>query len=210
MTRQVLSQAGTSLADVYDVKGSVAGIERLDVAEIKGVHDLGPQIHSERLISFFLIASSGAVAQSTAWNVTLGGFPDSINRLMAIYVLANNSARVDACTVSLNNASSGIDQVLWEWDSADDLESRTRWNDGAAVGTFTGLRPIINVPGGLPNLITRVDDERLMPTLVFRGLTLGFGAGDVTTRALIQIARPNSGAPPAGAPSSHGLPIPSW
>jgi len=208
-SRKILSQAGTSLADVYDVEGSVVGLENLDVSDIKGVHDLGPQIHSERLLVFSLLADSTAINQSTAFDIELGAFPDSINRVLSVFVLADVTGGFSFCSVAIRDSGSLVDHIIWAWDSVDDLESQVRWAE-PAVGTHIALRPTALVAGGLPTIIARTGASRTMPSLFFRGQTLAFGAGTVRARAQIQVARPDRGAPAPGAPSSHGLPIPSW
>jgi len=208
-SRKILSQAGVSLADVYDVEGSVVGLENLDVSDIKGVHDLGPQIHSERLQVFNLIADSTAVAQNVTWNIELGAFPDSINRLLSVFVMADTAARTAHCAISIRDPLSLIDHVIWAWQSVVDIEANLLWA-APTVGTQVGLRVLAGPRGDVPTLIARTGASAAMPTLFFRGLSLGFGAGTVRVRALIQIARPDEGNPAPGAPSSHGLPIPSW
>jgi len=209
-TRKILSQAGISLADIYDVEGSVVGLEELDVSDIKGVQDLGPVIHSERLNTFHLIADSGAILQNATWNVELGAFPDSVNRILSIFVLANIAARTSYCSVAIHDPNTVVDHPIWVWDTTDDVESQIRWELGAGPQTFFALRPSHDVAGGAPNLLVRTGARWQMPSLFFRGVASGFGAGTVQVRALIQVARPDHGAPPPGAPSSHGLPIPSW
>lgn len=209
-SRKILSQAGVSLADVYDIEGSVVGLEELDVTGIKGVHDLGPQIHSERLNVFGLTADSTALAQDTNWDVELGAFPDSINRILSITAVADVSGRVNHCVVSINDPQSNADHPIWIWDNTDDASSQMRWNDGGGVATVFALRPIQNLLGGAPTLLARTGASAAMPSLFFRGRTASFGAGTVQVQALIQVIRPDAGAPPPGAPSSHGLPIPSW
>lgn len=208
--RKILSQAGTSLADVYDIEGSIAGLEELDVRDIKGVHDLGPQIHSERLLVFNLQIDGTAVLQSVNWGIFLGSFPDSINRVLSATVIADTAARVDFCSILIEDTVNDREHLIWAWDSADDVESRVRWNPGTGATTETVLRPSSNIAGGLPTLIARTGGSSAMPNLVFRGRSLAFGAGTVQALALIQVARPDRGAPSAGDPSSHGLPIPSW
>jgi len=207
-SRKILSQAGTSLADVYDIEGSVVGLEELDVSDIKGVHDLGPQIHSERLQSFIVEASSGSLAQTITWGITTGGIPDSINRLLAVTVIANNAARVDHCSVAIQEQSNSREIPIWVWDTNDDDEQQVEWSiDGAASSTKFHLRSLGQQP---LELLTRLGTTLEMPQLIFRGVTATFGAGNVTVRALYHLARPNSGNPPAGEASSHGLPIPGW
>ena len=206
-SRKILSQAGTSLADVYDVEGSVVGLEELDVAEIKGVHDLGPTIHSERLRTFLLRADTTLINQSTVWNVTLGALPDSINRLLSIAVIADTAAVIDHCQVSIGDPDSGLDHVIWAWDNLVDAEITLR----EFAATVFLLRPVSQLAGGAPNLLSRTGaGGGAMPNLIFRGITLAFGAGTVRAQAMIQVCRPDRGAPSPGEPSSFGLPIPGW
>ena len=209
-SRKILSQAGTSLADVYDVEGSVVGLENLDVSDIKGVHDLGPQIHSERLIVFGLIANTGNVLQSANFNVELGAFPDSINRVLSVFVISDTATAMRFCTVSITDPDTDADHPIWCWSSVDDVESFVRIDVGAGVATQFAMRPLSQVAGGLPTMIGRTGATEAMPTLNFRGETLAFGGGNMVARAFIQIMRPDPGAPAPGHPSSHGLPIPSW
>jgi len=208
-SRKILSQAGVSLADVYDIEGSVVGLEELDVENIKGVHELGAQIHSERLLVFGLDANSGLVAQSTNWSISLGGFPDSINRILSICFIADTAARVDFCNLNILDGGSLQGHPIAAWDSNVDVEQQVRWLN-PTIATETLLMPTRQIAGGLPTILARTGASEVMPTLEFRGRTLGFGAGTVRTRALIQVARPDRGNPAPGEPSSHGLPIPSW
>lgn len=208
-SRKILSQAGTSLADVYDVEGSVVGLEELDVANIQGVHELGHQIHAERLLVFGLIANTGALAQSTAWDVSLSAFPDSINRLLSISAVSSFAGRVNDCSVHIGDPLTGVDHGIWLWDSVNDVEGTVR-RGSPAVAAAVSLRPLSHVAGGLPTLLARTGTSGRMPNLIFRGSTSAFGAGTVTVQALMQVIRPDRGAPGAGEPSSHGLPIPSW
>lgn len=206
---KILSQSGVSLADTYDVEGSIAGVEELASREVSLFDEMGARVFSERLQSFLVASTSGNLNQSTAWNVTIGDFPDSPNRLLGISVLSGTAARVDYVTFLVSDQDTGREIPIWSWDVNDDAEVRARWSfDGGAVGESFLLRS-----GGyrLPQLLTREGTSQQMPELQFRGITSAFGAGTVTVRAVLHVARANPNAPvPAGVPSSHGLPIPSW
>ena len=206
-SRKILSQAGTSLADVYDVEGSVVGLEQLDVGDIKGVHDLGPTIHSERLQAFVIRMTTGAIAQNLTFDVMAGGMPDSINRVLGVFVLSDTPARLDFAQVGILGQGTQGEIPMWSWDSANDVELNVRLTVIGVVANRTAYQP----PNPfVPQLLLRIGDPKLMPELSFRGQTLGFGGGTVTVQALVMIARPDPGAPAPGHPSSHGLPIPSW
>jgi len=207
-SRKILSQAGTSLADVYDIEGSIVGLEELDAADVKVVHDLGPQIHSERLLSFLIRVTPGGVAQNTAFNVTTGGIPDSVNRLLAITVIADGTAEITNAQASIQDPNSENEIPLWSWDSTNDVENTIQWSDGGAA---VSARFLLVAKHDHPiELLTRIGDAGPMPQIIFRGLTSGFGAGLVIPILLLHLARPDRGNPSAGSPSSHGLPVPSW
>jgi len=207
-SRKILSQAGVSLADVYDIEGSVVGLENLDVGDIQGVHELGGQIHSERLQAFLIRMTTGAILQSTAFDITAGGIPDSINRVLNVFVFSDVAARLHFAQVGILGQGAAGEIPMWSWDSTSDAEYDVRLTiGGAAAGAELAARspnPFV------PQLLMRLGPNKLMPDLSFRGQTLAFGAGTVTVQALVLIARPNEGNPPPGSPSSHGLPIPSW
>jgi len=206
---KILAQAGTSLADTYDIEGSIAGVENLESKDVHLFDEMGGRVHSERLLQFGLIADSTAVLQTVAWDIELGGFPDSINRLLSISVIATAVARTDFCSVAIRDSESLIDHVIWAWDAAVDVEKQVRWAR-PTVGNQVLLEPANPILGGAPTIIARTGASSTMPSLFFRGQSLTFGAGTIQVKALINIARPDPGAPPPGAPSSHGLPIPGW
>lgn len=209
-SRKILSQAGTSLADVYDIEGSVVGLEALDVEEVKAVHDLGPQIHSERLRSVVVLMSSTAVGQNTGWDIGTGQLPDSVNRIIGTTVIPLTAARVANAQLSIRNFDTGRETPIWNWDTGNDIESPIRWsNEGAGAIAVNVLRTV-GAYWQLPTLCTRMEDQSSMPNLIFRGLTSGFGAGTVEVLALITLCRPDRATPMPGDPRSHGLPIPSW
>jgi len=206
---KILSQAGFSLADVYEVEGSILSIDQLDVTEIKAVHDLGPQIHSERLLSILIQQNTGAILQNVTWNLTTGNFPDSVARIFGVSLIADVTSRIDNVVLAIQDPDTGREMPFFVWDSNADADLTMRWsNNGAAVAGFRSLRPAVGF--SLPTLLTRMGGTRGMPLVSFRGTTLGFGAGTVTCFLVYHLARPNRISPTPGDPSSHGLPIPSW
>ncbi len=205
-SRKILSQAGTSVADIYDIEGSVVGLESLDVGDIKGVHEMGGTIHSERLQSFIVAVGPGDILQTITWGSTAGGIPDSINRFLGLCVVVDVAARITNATVSIRDAA-GQELPIWNWDVTNDVE-----NTILIARPGAGVTAEFNLVGKFDHsieLLTR-GQTPLMPDIVFRGISETFGAGNVNPLCLFHLARPNSGAPPAGEPSSHGLPIPGW
>ena len=207
---KILSQAGISLADVYNVQGSVAGVDELDVNEVKAVHDLGPQIHSERTLGFIIRDTIG-IAQNTAFGFFIEDFADSATRILGFSVLASVAGRLTHVSIAIRHAIGNVREMpIWVWDTADDVEKGIQWSDdGAAASAVIYLQVVGDVY--LPTLLTRMGAERAMGGFSIRGLSSGFGAGTVDVFTLVHICRPNESlVPGAGEPSSHGLPIPSW
>ena len=62
----------------------------------------------------------------------------------------------------------------------------------------------------IPCLATRMGDAKIMPQMVFRGLTTGFGGGTVEIIINILLARASQSTPTPGEPKGHGLPLPGW
>lgn len=214
MSRRVLAQAGVSLADVYDVEGSIVGIDSLDVDDIKGVHEMGGTIHSERLNVFTLIADSTAIAQSTTFGIVLGGIPNSINRVLAVAAMCDDADRLNHCSWLIEDPDSDVEFPIWNWEESvaesSDFASQVLWNPGSGVVQEFMLRSGNAGGWGMPTFLAPIGVSRAMPNLVFRGQSIAFGAGTVRVRGVMMIARPNSGNPPPGEPSSFGLPMPSW
>jgi len=207
---KILSRAGTSLADTWDVEGSIAGVDELVSREVSLVDEMGARVFSERALTFVYVISSTAIAQSTVFDVVSPTeIPDSPNRLMAVTVLVDAQPRMSFASLAVQDAVTGREIPVWVWDSSNDLVKSVRWsNDGA--GVVTAYELTVEDPQRIPYLLTRQGDNRLMPGLIWRGQSSGFGAGTVTARCLVSLCRANRLSPTPGEPSSHGLPIPGW
>jgi len=207
---KILSQSGISLADSYDIQGSIVGIENLDSNNVSLVHEMGGTIFSERLQTNLTRLNPGATAQNTAWNIQIP-VPNSPSRIMACTVISDVTTRIDMCSLNISSPVGGREIVLWSWDSNNDGEQQIRFsNDGAAVATDILLLPGYNL---MPYLLTRTSgnvETREMGLLNFRGTTNGFGAGTVEPIMILGLARATDRLPVPGQPSSHGLPVPSW
>ena len=205
-SRKILAQAGSSLADIYDVQGSVIGLEELDASHVKAVHDLGGTIFSERLRGLIIRMDSTAIAQNIDFEVIAGGLPNNIQRVLNIAIVARETTRILNCSLALQTAAGTREFIIQSWDSTPDVEHRVRFFDGVLGDHF------LLVPGfnQLPTIIAPHSDENDMLSLVFRGTASAFGAGTVTVKAWVYLLRPGPGTPTPGTPSSHGLPIPSW
>jgi len=205
MPKKILGQAGTSLADLYDVEGSIAGVEQLDSEDVKVVHELGSTILSERLSGAITVLSSGAVGQSLTWDVTLVFPPRFTSRILGIVVITNMSARSDNCQLSVSAAGNDQDFPLWSWsvgDAGDDARN-IRIANFSILGGQVELVP--GTTARTPSLLIGTEQPIEIAGMRFRGKTSAFGAGTVIHEALIYQAFPS-----LRGVSSKGLPLPSW
>jgi len=205
---KVLAQAGQSLADVYDVEGSIAGIEQLVTTDLPIVHEMGGTVFSERLSGSVRRLPTGDILQNATFDVTLSDLPLGVVRILSVLVMMNTANRIDRAQVSLRSSVSGREVPIYIWD--DTLGQQTNFRtveNGSAVGnqfamTMDQQRPV------LPNvLINQGIAADITDEIVLRGLANGFGAGTVECIALVQIAHTNIGGV---GNSSAGLPVPSW
>lgn len=203
---KILSQAGNSLADIYEVVGSIAGIEQLETRELPIVHELGGTVFSERFSQDIRRAQTAALAQNTAWDVVITALGDNAIRVFGLAVHTSVTARVAFCSVSVNREVNGREVPIWIWDATPDIEINVRYSDnGAAAATTIFLRPV-QLLEGLPNLMTGEEQPAHNNRIAFRGVTSGFGAGTVivTMDVLTGFGQIQGGL------TGRGLPFPSW
>jgi len=199
---KILSQAGNSLADTYDVVGSVAGIDELETRELPIVHEMGGTVFSERLRGEIGRLPTAALNQSATFDISLA-LPEAVSRILAVLVLADTAARVDEAQVSIRQGVTGREMPIFLWDTADNVESTIRIiENGGAAGDQVALIPD---PRQVPNMAFGTAQPVGQSVLVFRGNTAAFGAGTVTLVALVYHAFSQ-----LEGVSSRGLPIPSW
>jgi len=204
---KILSKSGDSLADMYDVVGSIAGIERLETAELPIVHEMGATIFAERFSTTIRRLASGNMLQDTDFNLVLSNLPSVMTRLLGVVVLSNVVGRLLRAVVAVRSPQSGSERELpvWLWDGTT-AETVTLQEDGAAVGDFDQL---VGLPSA--NMLPCFTGGSGAPHpgqtsgIVLRGRTTGFGAGTVFVRGLFLI-----GFTQTTALSSRGVPIPSW
>ena len=202
---KILSRSGDSLADIYDVKGSIAGIDQLETRELPIMHEMGHTVFSERFGSNIPRGDATALAQNLTWDVTLSGFGRTVVRILSLMVFANVGGRITNAQVSVRSPALGREVPIWYWNSTVDSELTIRMqDDGGALGNFTLLRPV-QLFEGIPNILTGVDQRTRVDEVVFRGLTSGFGAGTVQPRVVLHTAFSEE-----GGLGSRGLPIPGW
>lgn len=202
MSVKILSQAGISLADTYDVQGSIAGIEELESAEVTLVHEMGNTIFAERVSGFIRRVTTAALNQNATWDLVLNDLPDGPFRILNVLVLANTSSRINRAQVSIRDDDGGREMPFFIWETSNDVESAIRIveNNGASAN-----QTALVVRTGLPSMGIGFNQPQRVNAIAFRGLTSGFGAGTVTVVALVYLA-----FSAVGGISSRGLPVPSW
>jgi len=201
---KILSRSGTSLADIYDVKGSIAGIDQLETRELSIVHEMGATVFSERLHTTIRRATDDALAQNTAFEAIITNLPSVPTRLLGMAVVTDDASRISRAAVMLRDpeSSGGTEIPIWAWDQSTSV--RVNFIDLGSSVTFDLLvsAPPVFVPtfiGGSGQQPDPVDE------IVLRGVTTGFGAGTVFMRVFYYMAFPF-----LGGLSSRGLPVPSW
>ena len=204
---KILSQAGDSLADMYDVEGSIAGIEDLDTRELGIIHEMGQTIFSERF-TMRLGRVTGTFLQNTGFDLSFTALPAAPTRILGCSVWTDVTGRLTHCNMSVHNPRAAAEREMpfWAWNTADDVESAARVIDEGTLANRILLRPLSPSPN-LPVMIesSAQNDPARVNEIFFRGLTGGFGAGNVIIEAHVLIAF----ADIIGV-SSRGLPIPSW
>lgn len=203
---KILSQTGMSLADIYDIKGSIAGVDQLISNEVTLSHEMGATIFSERFQTTFRRTTTPGLAQNLSWDIVFTDLPDFVTRVLAVSVIANAAARVSTANVSLRDPVAERELPIWAWDAGVDEELTVRIQENAdPIQNLTMLRPRVKLD--MPSMLTGASQAQRIPDISFRGTTLGFGAGTVTTIVLIYLGFTHIGA---SGISSFGLPVPSW
>jgi len=201
---KILSRSGDSLADMYDVAGSIAGIDQLDSREVSLVHEMGDTLFSERMSGFIRRFASGDVAQNLVWNNVVEDLPSTPFRIYGVTVFVDATSRVVFCSMAIRDPLNNREQPIWAWDSALDPEMQVRFSDDGSVGQSIFLRPLEPI-ASIPLMGTGTRQPQHQSSLAFRGATSGFGAGTVEAVALVHI-----GFSQVGGLSSRGLTVPSW
>jgi len=203
---KILAQAGMSLADVYNVVGSVAGVEQIESREVSVVHEMGATIFSERFSGAIRRLTTGAILQSVSFDLTLADLPAGISRVLGVYVQADAATRIDRCQLSLRSVSDGREIPFFIWDATDSQRNIRIVENDAAVTNRVVLMPELPLIQTMPSLaIGTGQPQQVGEEIVLRGLSSAFGAGTVTLVALVYL-----GFSRVQGISSRGLPVPGW
>jgi len=199
---KILSQAGSSLADTYDVEGSIAGIEQLETRELPIVHEMGGTVFSERASGFIRLSTSGAILQSTNWDNVFTDLPAGIIRILGFFVFSDDATRITQATLSVRGENNR-EVPIFAWDSGEG--SFAARIDNGGVADIRGLGSNLGTGGGVPSMLFGIGQPQRVPEVAFRGTSTAFGAGTVTVSAFLYL-----GFSEVGGISSRGLPVPSW
>lgn len=199
---KVRSQAGNSLADIYEVGGSIAGIDELETRELGIIHEMGATVFSERLAGVIVRSETGDINQSVTFDNVITGFGANVVRILGLLVFTDNAARFDEITVSVRDPIAGRETPIFAWDVNEAGVSIRLQDDGAAVATYTGLANSLDITT-LPSML--IDQRQPVSEVAFRGRTPAFGAGTVFARLLLYTAFAE-----IRGYESRGLPLPSW
>jgi len=203
MPVKILSRAGVSLADTYDVQGSIAGVEELDSESVKVVHEMGSTIFAERFSQTIRRVSSGDLAQNITVGFSLTDLPDTASRINGLTLLANPGSRTTRMAVMVTDPLAGREVVIFNWDGTNE-DSILMDDDGSVVNQ--GVLRADPTYTLLPNMLSGTGAPQSVSDINVRGLTSGFGAGTVEYVLLLHISLASDGS----GLSSRGLPLPSW
>ena len=205
MAVKILSRSGVSLADTYDVVGSIAGVEELDSESVKVVHEMGGTIFAERFSTTVRRVVTGDILQSADFNAFISDLPGTPIRILNVTVLnlGNDSvARVSRVSAWMRDPVAGRESPLWVWGGGVTVQNVV--DNNAAVTNIEVLEPAPEFTV-LPLIAAGGLQPQSVSDLVLRGRTLAFGAGNLELTLLVYIAFSD----PQGL-SSFGLPVPSW
>jgi len=202
---KILSKAGVSLADMYDVVGSIAGVETLESGEVTLVHEMGATIFSERISTFIRLAATDDLLQGVAFETLITNLPSTPFKILGIVVFADVASRVTRASVAVRSRAGGRELPIWVWQLTADQEITTRIDDGTGVSNEVLMRAT-SLLGSLPHFTVGAGQPQHVGDIALRGQTSAFGAGTVKITLLMHIAFSQIGS----GVSSHGLPIPGW
>lgn len=203
---KILSRSGDSLADIYDVEGSIAGIDQLETRELPIVHEMGGTVFSERFTTRVFRITSGALAQNLAYAVELITLPETPARLLGIQVFVDSTARTTRVAVLATDPTLGQDFPLWVWNAAAADTAVVTFEDASTHANRSLLIPWLGINVYPAFVGGRDQQDSMVSSVTLSGLTSGFGAGTVTATALLYLAFPRGDINISG----RGLPIPSW
>jgi len=206
---KVLADVGKSVADVYDVEGSIAGVENVLTKDVQAIHEMASTIASERMGSQLIRVEAAGVVASADFIAAAIGINVGITRLHSVMVLTDNSTRITRCNVNVRTQPGGMpaqtiqESAIWVWNGSDNFLIEIV-DDGGAVAGAQCLKPDTAF-SYLPTMLSGPGQPQLVSEVVLRGTAAAFGAGTVDIILVLHVT-----AVQPGGLSSKGLPVPSW
>jgi len=203
------NQSGISLADQYDVPGSIAGLHRLDTEEVKTVHDMSATLFAERASGRIFRIATGALTQSVDFEVVGSAMGGTQSRIYGIQVQIDiaigDVLDIARCAVVARSSETNREIPIWMWNNVDG--ATIRMDDGTgtlANEVFLVPNPLFTMP---PFMLFGPSQPLFVDQIAMRGSTAAFGAGDVTITALVYSAIATD---QVSGSESFGVPVPSW
>lgn len=209
--QKILGRSGESLADSYDVEGSIVKYGELDTETVQAVHEIGAVQFSERLVGM-IIEGSSTVSASGNFQASLGGAIANVPmvRIIALQVLVDTAGRIAHAAVNLRGdirpAAGGPSVAqsipVWVFDGTNTDTVRCMSDD--TLADQNSLRPLSNYTQ-LPTALIGPTQQIAVDRVHCNGSASAFGAGTVTVTVRAYILFSES-----QGLSSRGVPIPSW
>lgn len=201
MPFKILSKAGESLADSYNTKGNIAGLDFLATERTVTVHEMGETMFSERYSQFVRNLPSGDIAQNITFETVLAGLPSGIVRVESVIVGVDATSRLTRMAVSARYPNQR-DIPIWVWDGSGETTIIMEKNATIAAVIVLDPDPLYT---RIPQLLASDGQPQAIESLVMAGTTSGFGGGTIDTEAFILLSLTQ-----VGGISNVGLPIPGW
>ncbi len=164
---------------------------------------MGATVFSERFSTRIIRATTGALLQNVGIGVVIPNTGDTVARILGIAVITDDFTRLTRVNVTVQEPTAPAQEFpVWVWDQTNALSLSIQDAGVTAVhNVLVGSHPLQM----LPTFMSGTGQREMVDQVIMRGLTAGFGAGNVTVTALIYVAFSE-----LGGLSSRGLPIPSW
>jgi len=202
---KILSQSGITLADQYDVEGSVAGVEDLNSQDVSLTHDMASVLQAERMCGDIFRLSTGALAQTIIINsvmVGLPNFPTRIHQIAVVNFNKDSGTRLTDLSINIRDANQSAEVPAWVW-AGTTIDGRISNLAGATANCeFLVPNPALSV---IPSMLYGSSQPQVVENFAMRGLTTTFGAGTVELVLMVYL-----GFNAQKAVSSAGVPVPSW
>lgn len=203
---KIQGRAGHSMAACYDLRGSIAGLEEMDLATTVPVLEIDGRVFAERLQGAIRRLEIADIVASEVFNAEISNFPEGHWKLHGIQVITGSgeaASNINNLTVNLVS-NDGLNEIpIWVWDDGKAQINRISIA-GAAAGNADFLDPHLGytLP---PIIISNAPARGAMDSIFVRGIAQAFGAGEFDINVFFYLSHVH-----VTGISSFGLPVPSW